>query len=381
MTSVQNNKGHILVVDDEITNRDLLERMLVRQGYTVSLASCGKQAQELIKVNPYDLVLLDIMMPEVDGIAVLKEARKLFSMTELPIIMESALDQSDQVANALTLGANDYVTKPFDRKILFARVKTQTALAQSYNKATSLAEDVSRRNQLLLKMFGRYVTDEVVKNLMESPSAAKMGGEIQKVAVLFADIRNFTEISEHLPPGRVVEMLNNFFDVMIDVIRKYRGTVDKLIGDEVLATFGTTKVRHDDTERALACALEMQLAMKAVNERNRASELPELKIGIGINTGDVMVGNIGSEKHSNYSVIGKHVNLAARIQSCAAGDEIMISESAFLGGGLEVWVDSKREFTPKGIDHPIIVYRLSGLGGRYNLSLTPDVPEISSYSA
>ena len=91
MTSVQNNKGHILVVDDEITNRDLLERMLVRQGYTVSLASCGKQAQELIKVNPYDLVLLDIMMPEVDGIAVLKEARKLFSMTELPIIMESAL--------------------------------------------------------------------------------------------------------------------------------------------------------------------------------------------------------------------------------------------------------------------------------------------------
>ena len=381
MTSVQNNKGHILVVDDEITNRDLLERMLVRQGYTVSLASCGKQAQELIKVNPYDLVLLDIMMPEVDGIAVLKEARKLFSMTELPIIMESALDQSDQVANALTLGANDYVTKPFDRKILFARVKTQTALAQSYNKATSLAEDVSRRNQLLLKMFGRYVTDEVVKNLMESPSAAKMGGEIQKVAVLFADIRNFTEISEHLPPGRVVEMLNNFFDVMIDVIRKYRGTVDKLIGDEVLATFGTTKVRPDDTERALACALEMQLAMKAVNARNRASELPELKIGIGINTGDVMVGNIGSEKHSNYSVIGKHVNLAARIQSCAAGDEIMISESAFLGGGLEVWVDSKREFTPKGIDHPIIVYRLSGLGGRYNLSLTPDVPEISSYSA
>jgi class 3 adenylate cyclase len=381
MTSVQNDKGHILVVDDEITNRDLLERMLVREGYSVSLASGGKQAQELIKVKAYDLVLLDIMMPEVDGIAVLKEARKLFSMTELPIIMESALDQSDQVANALTLGANDYVTKPFDKKILFARVKTQTALAQSYNKATSLAEDLSRRNKLLLKMFGRYVTDEVAKNLMESPSAAKMGGELQKVAVLFADIRNFTEISEHLPPGRVVEMLNNFFDVMIDVIRKYRGTVDKLIGDEVLATFGATKVRPDDTERALACALEMQLAMESVNARNRASELPELKIGIGINTGDVLVGNIGSEKHSNYSVIGKHVNLAARIQSCAAGDEIMISESAFLGGGLEVWVDSKREFTPKGIDHSIIVYRLSGLGGRYKLSLTPDVPEISSYSA
>ena len=381
MTLVDENKGHILVVDDEITNRDLMERMLIRQGYTVSLASGGKQAQELIRVKSFDLVLLDIMMPEVDGLSVLKESRKLFSMTELPIIMATALDQSDQVANALSAGANDYITKPFDKKILLARVKTQTALAQAYNKATTLAQDVSRRNQLLLKMFGRYVTDEVAKNLIESPSAAKMGGELQKVTILFADIRNFTEISEHLPPGRVVEMLNNFFDVMIDVIRKYRGTVDKLIGDEVLATFGTTKERPDDAERALACALEMQLAMEAVNARNRASELPELKMGIGINTGDVMVGNIGSEKHSNYSVIGKHVNLAARIQSCAAGDEIMISESAFLGGGLEVWVDSKREFTPKGIDHQIIIYRLSGLGGKYQLSLTRAMPEISSYSA
>ena len=381
MTLVDDDKGHILIVDDEITNRDLLELMLVRQGYTVSLASGGKQAQELIKVQSFDLVLLDIMMPEVDGISVLKEARKLYTMTELPIIMATALDESEQVANALGAGANDYITKPFDRKILLARVKTQTELARAYNKATTLAQDVSRRNKLLLKLFGRYVTDEVAKNLLESPSAAKMGGELQKVAILFADIRNFTEISEHLPPGRVVEMLNNFFDVMIDVIRKYRGTVDKLIGDEVLATFGTTKERPDDTERALACALEMQLAMEMVNARNRASELPELKMGIGINTGDVMVGNIGSEKHSNYSVIGKHVNLAARIQSCAAGDEIMISESAFLGGGLEVWVDSKREFTPKGIDHPIIVYRLSGLGGTYQLSLTPVVSEVSSYSA
>jgi adenylate cyclase len=230
-------------------------------------------------------------------------------------------------------------------------------------------------------MFGRYVTDEVAKNLLESPTASRMGGELQKVAVLFADIRNFTEISAHLPPGRVVEMLNNFFDLMIDVIRKYRGTVDKLIGDEVLATFGTTQERPDDTERALACALEMQLAMDQVNARNQASGLPALEIGIGINTGDVMVGNIGSEKHSNYSVIGKHVNLAARIQACAAGNEIMISESAFLDGGLEVWVDGKREFTPKGLDHAIIVYRLSGLGGRYQLSLDRNVPEISSFSA
>lgn len=379
MTAKQN--GHILIVDDEFTNRDLLCLMLGRQGYTVVLASDGHQALELIKVKSFDLVLLDIMMPEIDGIAVLKAARQLYTMTELPIIMVTALDQNDRVAGALALGANDYITKPFDKKILLARVQTQTALTQAYNKATALAQDVSRRNQLLLKMFGRYVTDEVAKNLLESPTASRMGGELQKVAVLFADIRNFTEISAHLPPGRVVEMLNNFFDLMIDVIRKYRGTVDKLIGDEVLATFGTTRERADDTERALACALEMQLAMDQVNARNQASGLPALEIGIGINTGDVMVGNIGSEKHSNYSVIGKHVNLAARIQTCAAGNEIMISESAFLDGGLEVWVDGKREFTPKGLDHIIIIYRLSGLGGRYQLSLDRNVPEISSFSA
>jgi adenylate cyclase len=373
--------GHILIVDDELTNRDLLERMLSRQGYMVSLASDGEEALELIQARSFDLILLDIMMPNVDGITVLQETRKLYSMTELPIIMATALDQDDKVAGALSLGANDYITKPFNKKILSARVKTQTALAQSYNKATILAEDVSRRNKLLLKLFGRYVTDEVAKNLLESPSAAEMGGELRKVAVLFADIRNFTQITEHLPPGRVVEMLNNFFDVMIDVIRKYRGTVDKLIGDEVLATFGISQERKDDTERALACALEMQLAMQKVNQRNSSSGLPELEIGIGINTGEVLVGNIGSEKHTNYSVIGKHVNLAARIQACAEGGEVMISESAFLNGGLQVWVDGKREFTPKGIGHSIIVYRLSGIGGRYQLSLEREVPEISNYSA
>jgi CheY-like chemotaxis protein len=114
MTAKQN--GHILIVDDEFTNRDLLQLMLARQGYHVSLASGGEQALELIKVQSFDLVLLDIMMPDVDGIAVLKAARQLYSMTELPIIMATALDQNDQVATCLSLGANDYITKPFTKR-------------------------------------------------------------------------------------------------------------------------------------------------------------------------------------------------------------------------------------------------------------------------
>lgn len=367
--------SHILVVDDESFNRDLLQRCLSKQGYIVTVADGGKQALELIGSTRFDLVLLDIMMPDIDGIQVLTSIRKTFSMTELPVIMVTALNDSKDVAEALNLGANDYITKPVDRTVLLARVQTQTALIHAYEQVTTLAHDVSRRNKFLLKMLGRYVTDEVTENILHSPS--DVGGKLQKVTILFADLRSFTKISDHMPPDRVAAMLNNFFDEMIEVIRKYRGTIDKIIGDGVLATFGATKERSSDAERALACAIEMQIAMKKVNARNREDNLPNIEMGIGINTGEVMVGNIGSEKFASFSVTGKHVNLAARIESFAKGNEILVSKAVLDNIVDEVWVENEREIHPKGIDHPVVVYNLSGVGGKYQISLDNDTPDDS----
>jgi len=362
---------HILAVDDDALNRGVIERIVARKGHKVTLAAGGKEALQKISEESFDLVLLDIMMPDIDGVEVLRNIRQKYSMSALPVIMVSALDDSDKVVELLELGANDYITKPIDAKVLQARLKTQLSVVTAHKKICALSEDAKRRNKLLLNLFGRYVTEDVAHNLVSSPRASLIGSELREVTLLFVDIRGFSEVSERLPPEKVVAMLNNFYDVMIDVVQEFNGTIDKLMGDEMLVTFGVPKARDNDIERALACALSMQLAVAEINERNVAQRLPEIKVGIGVNTGEVMVGNVGSSKHASYSVVGKEVNLTASIEAQAEGGEILISESTFMGGGLKVWIDGKRELHPKGFAHGIMAYRLTGMDGKYKLSLNP----------
>ena len=361
--------GHILAVDDEPLNRGVIERIVSRKGYDISLASSGKEALDKILSGEFDLVLLDIMMPEIDGVEVLKRIRHQFDMSELPVIMVTALDDSEKIVELLEAGANDYVTKPIDAKVLQARIKTQIDIAQSHKKIAALSEDARRRNKLLLNLFGRYVSSDVVHNLVSSPRASRIGSEKQQVSMLFADIREFSNITSRLSPEDSVTMLNNFYDVMIDVVGQYKGTIDKLMGDELLVTFGVPRSRDDDTERSLGCALAMQLAVPEVNKRNKEKRLPEIQIGIGVHCGEVMVGNVGSEKHASFSVIGQEVNLTSSIEASAEAGEILISEETFMGGGLKVWVDGKRELHPKGFKHGIMVYRLTGMDGKYKLNL------------
>jgi len=362
---------NILAVDDDALNRGVIERIVSRKGHKVTLASGGKEALQKIKDGSFDLVLLDIMMPDIDGLDVLREIRLRHSMSALPVIMVSALDDSDKVVELLELDANDYVTKPIDAKVLQARIKTQLSVVTAHKKIRNLSEDAKRRNKLLLSLFGRYVTEDVARNLVSSPRASKIGSELEEVTLLFANIRGFSDATERLSPEKVVTLLNNYYGVMIDVVEKFNGTIDKLMGDEMLVTFGVPKTRDDDIERALACALSMQLAMCEVNEINQSQRLPEIQLGIGVNTGEVMLGNVGSDKHASYSVVGKEVNLAASLEAHAEGGEILISEATFMGGGLEVWIGGKRELHPKGFGHGIMAYRLIGMDSKYKLSLKP----------
>jgi adenylate cyclase len=363
---------NILAVDDDALNRGVIERIVKRKGHNVTLASGGKEAVEKVNEAAFDLVLLDIMMPDIDGVEVLKKIRDKFSMSELPVIMVSALDDSDKVVELLDLGANDYVTKPIDAKVLQARVKSQLSVAIAHKKISALNEDAKRRNKLLLNLFGRYVTEDVARNLVSHPRNSKIGSELEEVTLLFANIRGFSDATERLSPEKALQALNNYYDVMIDVVQKFNGTIDKLMGDEMLITFGVPRTREDDIERALACALSMQLAMADVNERNQVQRLPEMQLGIGVNTGEVMVGNVGSDKHASFSVVGKEVNLAASIEAHAEGGEILISEATFMGGGLKVWIEGKRELHPKGFGHGVMTYRLTGMDGKYKLSLNED---------
>ncbi|MGK7927870.1 MAG: CHASE2 domain-containing protein [Spirulina sp.] len=219
------------------------------------------------------------------------------------------------------------------------------------------------------KTFGRYLTDEVVANLLENPEGLKLGGERRKITILTSDLRGFTALSERLPPERVVKILNFYLGYMADVITHYQGTIDEFMGDGILVLFGAPTVREDDPRRAIACAVAMQKAMTEVNQQIRAWELPDLEMGIGINTGEVVVGNIGSEKRTKYGVVGSQVNLTYRIESYTTGGQILAPETTLKEAGKDIRIDGHKEVSPKGVTKPITIYEIGGIGGEYQLFL------------
>ncbi|CDM95661.1 MAG: adenylate/guanylate cyclase domain-containing protein [Limnospira maxima] len=240
---------------------------------------------------------------------------------------------------------------------------------------------IARSASDIRKTFGRYLSDEIVANLLEHPEGLKMGGERRKITILTSDLRGFTALSERLPPEEVVQVLNFYLSYMADVITHYQGTIDEFMGDGILVLFGAPTLREDDPERAVACAVAMQLAMAQVNEQMEKWELPALEMGIGINTGEVVVGNLGSEKRTKYGVVGSHVNLTYRIESYTTGGQIIISEET-LNCTTPNWVkiDDKKLVQPKGVKNPIAIYEVSGIAGKYNLFLPKETEIFYSLS-
>lgn len=231
---------------------------------------------------------------------------------------------------------------------------------------------MAARSRFIQETFGRYLSDEVVRRLVASPEGLKLGGERRRITIMMSDLRGFSAICERTTPEAVVNMLNNYLGAMTEVIFKYGGTIDEFIGDAILALFGAPEARDDDALRAVACAVEMQLAMELVNQHLREQCLPEVEMGIALNTGDVVVGNIGSERRSKYGVVGTHVNLTGRIESLTLGGQILISESTLLEVGGSVETGIRHEIKAKGFAEPVPVHEIRAVGAPYNLRM-PEV--------
>lgn len=351
----------ILVVDDNEMNRDLLSRRLTKKGFEVALAESGEAALAWLEANACDLVLLDIMMPGMSGMDVLDRLRETRNVSELPVIMATAKGEQADIVDALRRGANDYVTKPLEFPVVLARVQTQLELKTANDRIRTLAAEVERRNVFIRSVFGRYLTDEVAETLLESPEALAMGGERREVSILLADLRGFTSFSAHRDPQDVMRVVNNFLSKMTDVIIAHGGTIDEFIGDAILALFGAPRPLQDHAQRAVACAAAMQQAMDEVNRENIANGLPEVAIGIGINTGEVVVGNIGSERRAKYGVVGHNVNMAARIEAYTEGGQILISENSRNACGPGLQVNREIRVLPKGFDREIAIYDVAGI--------------------
>ena len=369
-------QGRILVVDDYPVNRQKLSRLLEQQGHQIELAENGKQALEKIHEDAPDLVLLDIIMPEMNGYQVLEQLKAQNILRNLPVIVVSALDEMNSVIKCIEMGAVDYLPKPFDPVLLKARIdaslekkRLRDLEIQRQQELAGLNEALEIRNQFIRKTFGRYLSDDIVDAILESPEGLVLGGEKRNVTIMMTDLRGFTAIGERLPPETVVSMLNIYLNIMTEIIFKYQGTIDEFIGDAILAIFGAPVLREDDAQRAVACALEMQLAMDEVNMINRRAGYPEIEMGIGINTGDVVVGNIGSKKRTKYGVVGRNVNLTSRIESYTVGGQIFLPESTFNACGPILRIDNEMEVMPKGVKEPITIYEIGGIGGDFKIFL------------
>jgi len=238
-------------------------------------------------------------------------------------------------------------------------------------KFTAKEKEVS---EFLRKMFGRYLSENVMNTMIESPDAIRLGGEKRKVTILLTDLRGFTPLSERLDPEQVMTLLNRYFDVMMRICKEYNGTIHDIIGDSLLVSFGALLEIKNHAQAAVACAIEMQNAMQVVNEENIREGLPQLEMGIGLNTAEVVVGNIGSEDRAKFGVVGSGVNMASRIESYTVGGQILISESVRREAGEVLRIDERREVLPKGAEAPLTIYEVGGIGGQYNLALKGKEP-------
>lgn len=359
----------VLLVDDNDNNRELVCLQLNRLGIEVAEARTGHEALAALATKSIDLVLLDLILPDINGYDLLKQIKQNKNWRHLAIIIISGVKDEQSALRCLEAGASDYIVKPVNATLLRARVSSLLERKVWEDKESAYLSNLEASYDFIRKVFGRYLSNDVMQRLLYDGDGLTLGGERREVSILLADIRSFSIISQQMSPEDCVRLLNNYFAIMTDIIMSYQGTVDEFIGDGILAIFGAPLADELHSDHAVACALEMQRAMPRVNEYNRANGLPEIDIGVGINTGTVVVGNVGSELRTKYGVVGHHVNIASRIESCTVGGQVLASaETLAHMQAVPEW-RKMLEVDVKGSAEPLKIYDLTAVGAPYDVSL------------
>ena len=334
--------GHMLVVDDNRLNRLLLTRALEQNGHLVAIAENGRIAMEMLRAKTYDVILLDIDMPVMNGFEVLDALLNDDNLRDLPVIMTSASDELDRVVKCIEMGAEDYLVKPLNPVLLRARVNTSLEKKRLRDQQKSL--------------FRTFATPEVAEQLLRE--GFSLGGKNVIASVMFADIRSFTTLSENQEPAVTIELLNEYFGLMFDPITGNHGTVNQMEGDGIMAIFGAPAFHENHREQAVRAALEMIQLLRDFNERRTAQGKGRIEIGIGIATGRVIAGYTGTEHRATYTCVGDTVNVAARIENHTkvAAAPILIDRNTREGLSDSIRVEDLGEVLFKGKQQPIHVF-------------------------
>lgn len=344
----------IIIADDDWLNRDLLYSHLTNAGCEVQAFENGTSALKAIQETIPDLALLDNHMPGMSGLEVCRIIKEDDCTQYVQIVIVTALDAEQDEINAIESGADDFISKPFNSVILLTRVRSLLHIKH-------LHDELENRNVLLNQVLTRYVDQEIADIVLADPERnLKLGGETRDVTVLFADLRDFTPFSASHSAPQVVESLNLIFNELVEIIFENKGTFDKFMGDAIMAFFGAPVQVENDIERALLAALEMQKRFGRLKQE--FPNLDPLGLGIGVHTGEVIVGNIGSERMMDYTVIGDTVNIARRLQEAARPGEILISQAIYqMMPAIQVGPQSEKLLP--GRSEPAVLYALKDMEG------------------
>jgi adenylate cyclase len=342
VTSFDSLPGKILIADDNRVNRLLLSRGLEQQGHTVGFAENGHEALDLLRRERFDLLLLDVLMPELDGYEVLAELKDDPHLRDLPVVMTSALDELESVVKCVEMGAEDYLTKPINPVLLNARI------------SASLEKKRLRDQQR--ELISKFATKEVADDLLTS--GFSLGGKHLEATALFCDIRSFTTIAESQEPTETIELLNDYYTLMMDAISGEGGIVNQMVGDGLMAIFGAPLPRDDHRERAVIAARQMIELIRLFNDEQAARERIQIQIGIGIGSGQVVAGYTGTLHRATYTCVGDAVNVAARLESetKVLNRPILIDGNTRLGLGDGIAVEAQGDLPVKGKTTPVEVY-------------------------
>ena len=282
--------GTILIADDNRVNRLLLGRGLEQEGHTVVFAEHGREALDLLRQRRFDLLLLDVLMPELDGYEVLAELQDDPHLRDIPVVVTSALDELDSVVRCLEMGAEDYLTKPINPVLLNARINA------------SLEKKRLRDQQR--ELISKFATKEVADDLLTS--GFSLGGKYVDASAMFCDIRSFTTIAESREPAETIELLNDYYLLMMDAISGEGGIVNQIVGDGLMAIFGAPVPREDHRQAAVLAARQMVELIRLFNEEQAARDKVQIQIGVGIASGRVVAGYTGHAEPGDVHLRRRH---------------------------------------------------------------------------
>jgi class 3 adenylate cyclase len=339
---VAESGSRLLVADDNKVNRLLLGRSLEQLGHRVAMAENGRVALEMLRRESFDLLLLDMEMPEMTGFEVLEQMVSDLHLRDLPVIVTSSLEGVAHVARCIELGADDYLPKPVNPVLLKARI------------GSSLEKKRLRDQQK--ELVKRFATSEVAQDLQQSGFA--LGGKRIEGTVMFCDIRGFTSITEQQSAEETIELLNTFYTLMFDAITGAGGVVNQMVGDGLMSIFGAPLPLADPCGSAVRAAREMFELIEMLNVERQAGGKAALAIGIGIATGSMIAGYTGTHTRATYTCIGDAVNLAARLEAHTkdAGRPILVDGATAAALGDRATLEALGEVQLKGKAAPVAVF-------------------------